>query len=79
MVAKAEIEDIISKYPRDAVSVATIGSHSALNVFKGAREVGLKTVCMCTQDRKRVYDKFGLVDEYIMLNDLQDIKTERVQ
>lgn len=79
MVALDEIADIVSGYDKKNISVATIGSHSALNIFKGARELGLKTVCLCQPSRKKMYDKFGLVDEYIMLDDLSGIKEEAVQ
>jgi 5-formaminoimidazole-4-carboxamide-1-(beta)-D-ribofuranosyl 5'-monophosphate synthetase len=78
MVAEGEIEGIVSGYRGNSISVATIGSHSALNIFRGAKELGLKTVCLCTQDRKKVYDRFKLVDEYIILPDLKDISSAEV-
>ena len=79
MVDKAEVDDIILKYRANSVSVATIGSHSALNIFKGAKELGLRTVCLCAKGKDKVYRKLNLVDEYIMLDDLKDIQKEKVQ
>ena len=78
MVAKGQIEDLLSGYDRDAVSVATIGSHSALNIFKGAKEEGLRTVCLCTRGRDRLYRHYGLVDEFIIVEDLSDITKQEV-
>lgn len=79
MVAKEEIEDIVDGYDSKAISVATIGSHSALNIFRGARELGLKTVCLCAEGKDKIYRKFRLADEYIMLKDLKDIRDDGVQ
>jgi 5-formaminoimidazole-4-carboxamide-1-(beta)-D-ribofuranosyl 5'-monophosphate synthetase len=72
-----EVESILESMGDD-VSIATIGSHSALNIFKGAREEGLRTVCLCTPDRARLYRRFNLVDEFIILDDLKQITTENV-
>ncbi len=79
MVQKQEINNILEGYDRENISVATIGSHSALNIFKGAKELGLKTVCLCSKGREKVYKKFGLVDEYIMLDDMKSISEDNIQ
>ncbi len=78
MVATGEIEGILAEYNKADMSVATIGSHSALNIFKGAREEGLRTVCLCAKGKEKVYKNFGLVDEFIMLDNLSDISNQDV-
>jgi len=78
MVAKGEIDGILADYDKDDISVATIGSHSALNIFKGAREEGLRTICLCAKGKEKVYKHFGLVDEFIMLDSLTDITKQEV-
>ncbi|MBD3388680.1 MAG: DUF1297 domain-containing protein [Candidatus Altiarchaeales archaeon] len=79
MVAVAEVHRILDDYDHSSVSVATIGSHSALNIFKGAREEGFKTVCICKKGREKTYNRFGLVDDYIMIDDMNDTASEEVQ
>jgi 5-formaminoimidazole-4-carboxamide-1-(beta)-D-ribofuranosyl 5'-monophosphate synthetase len=79
MVGVGEISDIVSKYDKSSVSVATIGSHSALNIFKGAKELGFRTVCICAKGRDKLYKRFKLGDEYIILDKLEEIHNEDVQ
>ncbi len=79
MVATQDIVGVAADYDLDSVSIATIGSHSALNIFKGAKECGLRTVCLCAKGKDKVYRKFNLADEYIMLDNLGQISTEKVQ
>ena len=78
MVASGEISDLLSRYNREDISIATIGSHSALNIFKGAREEGLKTVCLCKKGREKLYKHYDLVDEFIMVDEFEDITTDDV-
>ena len=42
MLDKKKIEDLLSDY--DDFKIATICSHSSLQIFHGAREEGVKTV-----------------------------------
>ncbi len=79
MIGKEEITLIIEKYDQNKISIGTIGSHSALNIFKGAKEEGFKTVCILTKDREIVYRKFPLVDKMIYVNDVSEIVENRVQ
>ena len=79
MVGVAEIADIVGGYDQEKVTIATIGSHSALNIFKGAREEGFRTVCICTKGRDKLYRRFNLADEFIILDDLRGIHDDQVQ
>jgi 5-formaminoimidazole-4-carboxamide-1-(beta)-D-ribofuranosyl 5'-monophosphate synthetase len=79
MVGVSEIGDIVGKYDSKKVTIATIGSHSALNIFKGAKEEGFRTVCICAKGRDKLYRRFKLADEFIILDKLQDITEEHVQ
>ncbi|MEM2142970.1 MAG: formate--phosphoribosylaminoimidazolecarboxamide ligase [Candidatus Thorarchaeota archaeon] len=53
--------------------VATIASHSALNIVSGARAEGLQTVLFCTPDRVAFYRSFGLGDSIVEVNAFADI------
>ncbi len=62
-----------STNPKDFV-IATIGSHSALQILKGARAEGFRTLAICKEGSERVYDKrgFGVADEIISVKNLED-------
>lgn len=48
-------------------TIATLGSHSALQILKGARDEGFKTLCICLKDREQPYRSFGVADEIIVI------------
>ncbi len=48
--------------------IATIGSHSALQIFKGAHDEGFKTIAVCKQGCERPYRMFNSADEIITID-----------
>jgi 5-formaminoimidazole-4-carboxamide-1-(beta)-D-ribofuranosyl 5'-monophosphate synthetase len=48
-------------------TIATLGSHSALQILKGAHDEGFKTLAISNRDTERLYRSFGFVDEVISL------------
>jgi 5-formaminoimidazole-4-carboxamide-1-(beta)-D-ribofuranosyl 5'-monophosphate synthetase len=79
MVELDAIQEIIANYDKKNINIATIGSHSALNIFKGAKDENFKTLCLCEEKRKATYDHFPIIDEYIMLNQMKDILKTDIQ
>ncbi len=62
------------------VSVATIASHSALQILMGAKQEGFETVLICLRDRVSVYKRFShLIDHFIIINNYNDIMRSNVQ
>lgn len=51
--------------------IATIGSHTALQILKGAKDEGFQTVCVCQRGRERVYQSYNVADEYILYDNLK--------
>ncbi|RLF54270.1 MAG: hypothetical protein DRN13_02850, partial [Thermoplasmata archaeon] len=45
------IEDLLSGYDRSNLVIATICSHSSLQIFNGARKEGFKTLGIGIEDR----------------------------
>ena len=45
------------------MSIATIGSHCALQLMKGAKDEGFRTVLVCKKDRTSLYKRFKFIDE----------------
>ncbi len=79
MIEKEDIEVIVKGYRKDRIAVGTLGSHSALNIFKGAKEEGLKTVCVCRKKDEIMYRKFPLADEIILVDSFTNLLDEDVQ
>ena len=42
-------------------TIATLGSHSALQILKGARDEGFKTLAVANRETERLYRSFGFV------------------
>lgn len=52
--------------------IATLGSHSALQILKGARDEGFETIAICEKKRTEPYQSFGVADEILTLNSFQE-------
>ena len=60
-------------------SVATLGSHCALQVLKGAKDEGLKTILVCEKKRERLYRRFPFIDDLILVDSFSEILDKRCQ
>jgi len=54
-------------------AIATLGSHCALQVLKGAKDEGLKTILVCEKKREKLYRRFGFIDEIILVDSFLDV------
>lgn len=79
MITREEMRKILANYDFERISIGTLGSHSALNIFKGAKEEGFKTVSVCKENDVIVYKKFPLVDEFIIVKDFTELLNAKVQ
>ncbi|MCX6767202.1 MAG: DUF1246 domain-containing protein, partial [Candidatus Micrarchaeota archaeon] len=73
-------EKIIRQYDPAKVSVAVMGSHSALEVCAGAKKEGFRTIVVCEKGREKTYARhykarggFGVVDEVLLLPNFKDV------
>jgi 5-formaminoimidazole-4-carboxamide-1-(beta)-D-ribofuranosyl 5'-monophosphate synthetase len=53
-------------------TIATLGSHSALQILHGAKQEGFKTLVIATADRESFYERFPFIDEIITLRSYAD-------
>ncbi len=53
-------------------NIATIGSHSALQILKGAKLEGFTTTVICLRGREAPYESFHIADEIIRLESWND-------
>ena len=79
MIPKTEINDILGEYDLKKITVGTLGSHSALNIFKGAKEEGFNTVCVCKKKSEIVYKRFPLADQILIVEDFGELLDDKVQ
>jgi 5-formaminoimidazole-4-carboxamide-1-(beta)-D-ribofuranosyl 5'-monophosphate synthetase len=56
-------------------SIATFGSHSALQILKGAQQEGFKTICICLRGNERPYQSFRVADKIILVDSYDDFFT----
>lgn len=52
--------------------IATLGSHSALQILKGAHDEGFKTICIATPDRLSLYRRFKFIDKIYQIPKFAD-------
>ncbi|MGD2107715.1 MAG: formate--phosphoribosylaminoimidazolecarboxamide ligase [Nitrosopumilaceae archaeon] len=60
-------------------SIATLGSHCALQVLKGAKDEGLKTILVCEKKREKLYKRFPFIDEFILVDSFVEVLNEKCQ
>lgn len=53
-------------------TIATLGSHSALQILKGAHDEGFTTLAIANRDTERLYRSFNFVDEVIGIDKYSD-------
>ncbi|MGI0046775.1 MAG: DUF1297 domain-containing protein [Nitrosotalea sp.] len=54
-------------------SIATLGSHCALQVLKGAKDEGFRTLLVCEKKRESLYRRFLFIDELILVNSFNEV------
>ena len=79
MITKTEIDGMLNSYDQTKITVGTLGSHSALNIFKGAKEEGFDTVCVCKKKSEIVYKRFPVADQIIIVDDFKELLNENMQ
>jgi 5-formaminoimidazole-4-carboxamide-1-(beta)-D-ribofuranosyl 5'-monophosphate synthetase len=75
MVPKGRMEGHIADYGKKELTVATVCSHSSLQIFHGARMEGLKTLGICIGKPPKFYDAFPLAkpDEFLAVKSYENI------
>ena len=80
MIERTDIEQILNSYNHHQLTIGVLGSHSALDVCRGAKDEGFKTLVVCQKGREQTYSHHyktsngvGIVDEVIVLDSFIDI------
>ena len=79
-------EKLLEGYDPKKITIGVLGSHSALDVCRGAKDEGFPTLVVCQKGREKTYSHYfstqgkrGIVDEVIVLDSFKDILKEEVQ
>ncbi|MDP3975586.1 MAG: formate--phosphoribosylaminoimidazolecarboxamide ligase [bacterium] len=57
-------------------TIATIGSHTALQLLKGARDEGMRNIVICQRGAERPYKEYGVADEILLVDDWKEWDTK---
>lgn len=87
MITQKDIRKVLEDYNMRDLSIGTLGGHSALDICRGAKLNGFRTVVVCQEGREQTYSKYykrrdngnGIVDEIILVNNFKDIVNKDVQ
>ena len=60
-------------------SVATLGSHCALQLLKGAKDEGLETLLICEKKRESLYRRFKFIDELVLVDSFSEILEQKCE
>ena len=58
-------------------SIATLGSHCALQLLKGAKDEGFKTLLICEKKRQSLYKRFKFIDELVLVDSFSEVIEKR--
>ena len=61
------------------VSVATLGSHCALQLLKGAKDEGLETLLICEKKRENLYKRFKFIDKIILVASFLEVLEQKCE
>ena len=92
MIDREAIVEVLEGYDPSQIRIATIGSHSALDVCDGAAEEGFRTLAVCEEKREAPYARYfrairdtegrlvrGMVDESLVLPKFKDVLSDKIQ
>ena len=87
MIKIKDIQKLADSYNKNEISIGVLGGHSGLDVCRGAKKHGFRTIAVCQKGREKTYTKYyktrkdgrGCIDETIVLNKFSDITKPKVQ
>lgn len=70
-----DIRQMLEGYDPKNLTIATVCSHSSLQIFNGARKEGFKTLGLAIGEVKRFYDAFplGRPDDFLTVDNYKDL------
>jgi 5-formaminoimidazole-4-carboxamide-1-(beta)-D-ribofuranosyl 5'-monophosphate synthetase len=82
-MSRIDINKLLSSYDKKHLTIATVCSHSSLQIFHGARKEGFRTLGISVGKVKKFYDAFplGKPDDFFIVDNYKDIpkRSEELQ
>lgn len=76
MIDAHEMQKLVGETPR----IVTLGTHSSLQILKGAKDEGFRTAVVAIKGREEPYKRFpGLADEIITVEKIDELLDEKIQ
>ena len=87
MIKRSAIQNLIKSYNTDELTIGVLGGHSALDVCRGAKKHGFRTLAVCQRGREKTYTTYyktrgdgrGCIDDTIVLPTFAAITKPAVQ
>jgi len=86
MIKINDIQKLVNSYDKNNISIGVLGGHSGLDVCRGAKKHGFKTIAVCQKGREKTYTKYyksrdgkGCIDKTIVVDKFADITKPKVQ
>lgn len=75
LITTDHIQKMIDSYDKGNLTIATVCSHTSLQIFHGAKKEGLKTLGICIGEAPRFYDAFPLAkpDDFMSVGSYKEI------
>lgn len=75
LITTNHIKKMIDSYDKGNLTIATVCSHTSLQIFHGAKKEGLKTLGICIGEAPRFYDAFPLAkpDDFMSVGSYKEI------
>jgi len=81
MIERKKIQKLVDSYDKDEITIGVLGGHSGLDVCRGAKKHGFRTMAVCQKGREKTYTKYyktredgrGCIDQTIVLDRFADI------
>ncbi|MBU1197076.1 DUF1297 domain-containing protein [Candidatus Micrarchaeota archaeon] len=91
MASSFDPKELVKGYEKNELTIAVIGSHSALEIARGAKDESIHSLVVCQKGRDKTYSKHylnrqrkgvegtvGCVDEVIILDQFSDLVSEDI-
>jgi 5-formaminoimidazole-4-carboxamide-1-(beta)-D-ribofuranosyl 5'-monophosphate synthetase len=81
MVPKGRISQLVSSYDHKKLTIATVCSHTSLQIFDGARREGFRTIGICIGQPPKFYDAFPKAkpDEFYSVKSYKEIPSRAAE
>lgn len=87
MIERKIIQNLVESYDSKKITIGVLGGHSALDVCRGAKKHGFRTLAVCQKGRDKTYTKYyktrgdsrGCIDKTIVLDKFNEITKPQIQ